>query len=194
MSTLTITTPKFNRKMFAEAFGPNQSAIRFLESLTQDVTVNIPDAITGGVTPVDVFTTAMMISESFVQPPARATSGFAKAQTLATPLTTNAVAATASLILGAGDWDISGTIVFNSVSATVIEQISAGVSLASGALGTPDTYQELQLAVSGGAPFNLAAPVTRVSLPSGGTVYLVALAQFLSSTMTADGYISARPA
>lgn len=45
MTTLTIQTPKANRKELAEAFGQNQSAVRRIESMTQDITVNLPDGI-----------------------------------------------------------------------------------------------------------------------------------------------------
>jgi hypothetical protein len=45
MTTITIVTPKPDRKMFAEAFGQNQTAIRFIESMTRDITINLPDAI-----------------------------------------------------------------------------------------------------------------------------------------------------
>ncbi len=42
---LTISTPKANRKELAESFGQNQSAVRRLEAMTQDITVNLPDGI-----------------------------------------------------------------------------------------------------------------------------------------------------
>ena len=45
MTTVTIQTPKVNRQLLALAFGQNQTAIRFLESMAQDITVNIPSAI-----------------------------------------------------------------------------------------------------------------------------------------------------
>jgi hypothetical protein len=44
-STVTVSTSPANRKEVAEAFGQNQSAVRRIESLTKDVTVNLPDAI-----------------------------------------------------------------------------------------------------------------------------------------------------
>ncbi|MGN8190278.1 hypothetical protein ACTJLD_30275 [Burkholderia sp. 22088] len=42
---ITISTPKANRKELAESFGQNQSAVRRLEAMTQDITINLPDAI-----------------------------------------------------------------------------------------------------------------------------------------------------
>ncbi|QTP32822.1 hypothetical protein B7759_01400 [Burkholderia glumae] len=44
-STVTISTPIANRKELAEAFGQNQSAVRRIEAMTKDITVNIPDYI-----------------------------------------------------------------------------------------------------------------------------------------------------
>lgn len=46
-TTLKIATSPANRKEIAEAFGQNQSAVRRIESLTQDVTVTLPDGIDG---------------------------------------------------------------------------------------------------------------------------------------------------
>lgn len=44
-TTVTVTTSPANRKELAEAFGQNQSAVRRIESMTKDITVNLPDAI-----------------------------------------------------------------------------------------------------------------------------------------------------
>ncbi|TGB34401.1 hypothetical protein [Burkholderia thailandensis] len=42
---ITISTSAANRKELAEAFGQNQSAVRRLEAMTRDITINLPDAI-----------------------------------------------------------------------------------------------------------------------------------------------------
>jgi hypothetical protein len=54
MSTITLKTAPANRKELAEAFGQNQSAVRRLESMIQDITVTLPDAIdsSGGATAI----------------------------------------------------------------------------------------------------------------------------------------------
>lgn len=44
-SSVTISTPIANRKELAEAFGQNQSAVRRIEAMTKDITVNIPDYV-----------------------------------------------------------------------------------------------------------------------------------------------------
>ncbi|MCA8326129.1 hypothetical protein [Burkholderia cepacia] len=46
-TTVTISTPVANRKEIAEAFGQNQSAVRRIEAMTRDITVNLPDAVDG---------------------------------------------------------------------------------------------------------------------------------------------------
>lgn len=238
MTTITIVTPKPDRKMLAEAFGPNQTAIRLLESMTRDITVNLPDAISSSSSSetlqfLQVLANGQvplprpagdplsrMLIDSYVAPRARndlamfalldstgrvaqapgnyqaqqPLVGFSQASTTGTALTSGVTSNATSINLSAGTWDISGTVVFNSAAGTVIEQITAGVSTTSATLGTPDTYQQLPEALSGAAAFNLDAPLTRVVLASAATVYLVAQAIFNTSTMTADGYIKARPA
>ncbi|MBF3825415.1 hypothetical protein ISF98_29175 [Burkholderia pseudomallei] len=42
---ITISTPVANRKELAEAFGENQSAVRRLEAMTRDITINLPGEI-----------------------------------------------------------------------------------------------------------------------------------------------------
>ncbi|VBK79251.1 hypothetical protein [Burkholderia pseudomallei] len=42
---ITISTPVANRKELAEAFGENQSAVRRLEAMTRDITINLPREI-----------------------------------------------------------------------------------------------------------------------------------------------------
>jgi hypothetical protein len=120
-------------------------------------------------------------------------AAFQKASTTGTALTTGVTANVASLPLTAGTWDISGCVVFNSAATTVLEQTIAGVGTASATLGTPDTYQEDQLALSGAGAITRFAPITRVTLSVAATVYLVAQATFNTSTLSADGYIQARP-
>lgn len=43
--TITTQTPPANRNELAQAFGPNQSAVRRLEAMTRDITITLPDAI-----------------------------------------------------------------------------------------------------------------------------------------------------
>ncbi|PTB28843.1 hypothetical protein C9I56_11170 [Paraburkholderia caribensis] len=238
MSTIQLKTPKANRKEIGEAFGQNQSAIRRIEAMTQDITVTLPDAInnSAGAAAVQFLALqlnghaplpreglgsilAQLAASAFVPVPAQGANGmrammevagyvaqppgayrqsspfgtFQKASTTGTALTSGTTANVASLPLAAGTWDVSGTVVFNPAAATILETIIAGVSSSSATLSTPDTYQEQQLALSGNSPFNLLAPTTRIVLANAATVYLVAQATFTTSTLSADGYIQARP-
>ncbi|MGF6643114.1 hypothetical protein [Paraburkholderia sp. GAS82] len=236
--TITLKTVPANRKELAEAFGQNQSAVRRLESMIQDITVTLPDAInnSGGAAATQFLAVqlngqvalpqrdvasvvARMVGSSAVHIPPRSNNAiralmeisgfvaqapgaykqispvaaFLQADTTGTALTSGVVANVASLPLPAGTWDVSGTVVFNSASTTVLEQILAGVASASATLGNPSTYQEQQLAVSGAGAITLLAPATRITLANAATVFLVAQATFNISTLSADGYISARP-
>ncbi|OMT68726.1 hypothetical protein AQ764_14200 [Burkholderia pseudomallei] len=59
---ITISTPVANRKELAEAFGENQSAVRRLEAMTRDITINLPREIqeVGG-TADDAFALAHLV-------------------------------------------------------------------------------------------------------------------------------------
>lgn len=237
-TTIVLKTKPSNRKELSEAFGENQSAVRRLEAMIQDITVTLPDAIdsssgagaiqflsvqlnsqaplprdgtasmlaqlaANSLVPVpsaraDGLRALMEISGYVAQPPGsyRQSTQFGTYQngsTTGTALTTGVTANVASLNLPSGTWDIAGTVVFNAAAATILEAIAAGVSGTSATLGTPDTYQEQQLTISGAGAINLLAPTTRLVLPNAATVFLVAQATFTTSTLSADGYIQARP-
>lgn len=220
MTTITISTPKPNRHMLAEAFGQNQTAVRFLEAMAQDITVNIPDAVGSSANLAPAFLLAQMLADSRVAVPTRADNGmlalmasasfvgqapgnyraqqplvgFSQAQTLGTSLISGTTATAASIPLAAGTWDISGVCVFNPAATTVLENLIAGVAQTAATLGTPDTYQQIPEALNTTTPVNLEAPLTRIVLANAATVYLVAQAVFTTSTLTVDGYIKARPA
>lgn len=168
----------------------------------------------------DGVTMAMLLAESMTKTPVRPDSGmqalmqgnaftaqapgaykvtapggvYQKASSTGNALTSGVVANACSIPLSAGTWDVSGIVVFNSGAATVVESITAGVSPTSATLGTPDTYQQQQMALSGTPAFNLWAPPGRIVLANAATVYLVAESTFTTSTMSVDGYIQARPA
>ena len=119
------------------------------------------------------------------------------AGTATTSATTSVALNATSISLTAGDWDVSGQVLFSPAGSTVTNLVVAGISTTSGA------FQALP---SGGfnneqviAPFNsagvaniVAAPITRVSIASTTTVFLVAQANFTVSTLTVSGFIRAR--
>lgn len=109
------------------------------------------------------------------------------------PITTNVAANIASISLTAGDWDVTGLVLFKPSSATT-GQLQAGVSTASATydatVGRYATVQYSSAAISGNSTFIL--PTTRYSLAATTTVYMVASSLFSGGTMSVDGIIRAR--
>jgi hypothetical protein len=99
-----------------------------------------------------------------------------------------------SISLTAGDWDVSGNIVYKPTGATITETIS-GTNTTSDTLPSPH-YRHYGNPNTTTTSINLTAalPSRRVSLASTTTVYLVARSTFSAGTVAAFGYISARRA
>lgn len=119
-------------------------------------------------------------------------------QTTPQSLTTNTPLNITSLSLTAGDWDVSGVVQIGPSGTTALSRAYAGVSSVSATLTAPN-YQLVSFGDSGissaggtNATQNIAAPVTRFSLASTTTIYLVAQANFGVSTAAAIGWIRAR--
>jgi hypothetical protein len=98
-------------------------------------------------------------------------------------LSNTAVANVASLNLGAGDWDVSGNVVFVASAGT---HTLFGVGI-----GGLDTYSAATFP-SGAINQAMSTAVARQSSASATTVWLVARADFTSGTVTASGTIRAR--
>jgi hypothetical protein len=101
-------------------------------------------------------------------------------------LTTSVYASVASIVLTAGDWDVSGRLyVISSVGSS---NLQGGFSTTSG--GTAQDVVFAGQAVLG----NLAqaVPVKRYSVTVSTTVYLIGFCIFASGTASANGYIQAR--
>lgn len=114
-------------------------------------------------------------------------------------LTTATTAGITSISLTAGDWDVSAVVAFVTAATTSVTLQIGGISTTSATLPTTVSYGGLtQLAleaeVPGAATAALPVPVTRISVASTTTVYLVASATFTVSTMTGYGGIMARRA
>jgi hypothetical protein len=118
-----------------------------------------------------------------------ATQGVAQALTNNTPLTITSVSLTA------GDWEVSGTIGFayaGGTLTTVVTSISLTTNTLDATLGRLNSFNfGPGFAVTGG--FTMNTPVTRVSVASTTSVFLVAQSGF-TSTATATGIIRARRA
>lgn len=106
-----------------------------------------------------------------------------------TSVTSGAVVNATSLVLTAGDWDVSGAIQWDSTAA--LSTITAGSSLTS--------------ATSQGFPFNatigatitagtnrMSIPTRRVNISASTTLYAISVAGFASGTCTVNGFLSAR--
>ena len=114
--------------------------------------------------------------------------------TNAISLTTATAANITSVSLTAGDWDVSGNILYVPQSTTVRDRSLAGINTTSASL--PDDqdrgWVSYGSADSNGRVYGVLTPVTRISLSSTTTVYLVAYANFSGGTLSAYGKIRAR--
>ena len=110
-------------------------------------------------------------------------------------LTSGASANVTSISLTAGDWDVMGMIGFNIAATTVISYAQGGANTASATLPSNNDTFYITPAVPATASYiglQMAIPTYRISIASTTTVYLVALATFSVSTVSAYGFISAR--
>ncbi|WP_157661683.1 hypothetical protein [Burkholderia ubonensis] len=114
------------------------------------------------------------------------------ASTTGTSLTNNTNANVTSISLTAGDWEVSGVVVFNPAGGTTVNNLVAGVSTTSATFGAAGTFSNLACSFTTGSIQRFMAPTVRVNVSTTMTVYLVAQAGFGASTMTADGYLRAR--
>lgn len=116
----------------------------------------------------------------------------------AVSLTTGTAANVTSISLTAGDWEVSGNVVFNPAATTTLTRVRLGLSATSATFETrpakgSDTDLNLQPgAFTTGGPQALTTGPRRVSVASTTTFYLVGMAVFGVSTMGAYGYIHAR--
>lgn len=122
---------------------------------------------------------------------------YLETSTLATSLTTGTLANATSISLTAGDWDVSGIVAFVPAGTTVtvvviagINTVSATAKVISGSFLNITELWPAQNTPIGSMYVN--APVTRISLSATTPVYLIAQANFSTSTMTCNGYIRAR--
>lgn len=107
-------------------------------------------------------------------------------------LTSSTPANITSISLTAGDWDVTGNIYFTPAGTTVPSALLSAISTTSATVPAAPGFAILALPFTAGAANALAAPVTRVSIASTTTVYLVGNAIFTVSTLTATGAIRAR--
>lgn len=104
-----------------------------------------------------------------------------------------------SISLTAGDWDITGQFGMIGTGSTTVTQSIASISTTSATPATNSSDQVGQLyygsAIFGtGNPVSMVVPHRRLSLSATTTVYLVALVQFGTSTLSGFGKVEARRA
>jgi hypothetical protein len=96
-----------------------------------------------------------------------------------------------TLLLTAGDWEVSGNVSFQPDATTHPIQIAAGVSLASAGFGAVRTQIPANFNFPSFLAIGTGGPV-RVSVAAPTTVYLVAFTLFTTAGMHASGSIGAR--
>lgn len=119
----------------------------------------------------------------------------------AVSLSSGSAADITTISLTAGDWDVSGVVVFKETSSTVLASAACWINNASATVPTPPNngmYSLIQPNYgSAGGTGNIAAvPIAsgRWSLSTTTTIYLSGVATWTTSTMTAFGFIGARRA
>lgn len=119
--------------------------------------------------------------------------------TTAVPLTTAIISNAVSVVLTAGDWDVSGNVVFTFAPTTVVQVMAVAISETSGSTGgSSSSVNSLNFGATStivpNGNFTMSTPVTRISIASTTTVFLVAVALFSTSTVGCVGNMRARRA
>jgi hypothetical protein len=119
----------------------------------------------------------------------------ASAAASAVSLTSGTIANCVTLSLTAGDWDVSGNVIYTGNTSTTIAYSRGSVSVASATEGAiTSTFNGANLAYFAtiGPNYTVFAPVARVSLVTTSNVFIEGLAAFSVSTLTCGGNIRAR--
>lgn len=116
---------------------------------------------------------------------------------LAVPLTSITGQFLTAVDLTAGDWDVDANAMFNPSATTSMFQALCAINTTIDAVpSSPTTTGGLSFAsggtVTGGRSFTVRTPTVRVSINALTRVYINVDAEFSVSTLTADGFISAR--
>lgn len=113
----------------------------------------------------------------------------------ATALVNNVGKTVCSIPLSAGDWEINGVVAYVAAASTSITRMYASIGPTDNtSQSAPNVTTFVSAAfVPGSSQFpSFPTPSYRFSLPSPAIIYLVALASFSVSTLSAFGNISAR--
>jgi hypothetical protein len=107
-------------------------------------------------------------------------------------LTSGTTANITSIVLTAGDWDVSGNVEFISAAGTIISIAQTAVTTTTGANGANGIRGINSATQAASNNLSLVAPVQRFNVSGSTTVFLTATASFSTSTLTATGVIRAR--
>ena len=113
----------------------------------------------------------------------------------AVALTAGAPVDITTISLGAGDWDVWGTVVTNPAGATTTTNINGWISTSSATVPTPPNngaMYGINLSIAAGLSQQHPVGTLRLLLASTTTVYLSMEAVFGGSTMSGYGFIGAR--
>lgn len=113
----------------------------------------------------------------------------------AVSMTTGTVANVTSISLTAGDWDVTGSVVWQCAGSTTMSAWNAGISTTSATLPTtpgPNTTSGGGFVTTAGSFQCLPVPSQRINISTTTTVFLTANAAFSVSTLTTSGTITAR--
>lgn len=119
---------------------------------------------------------------------------YQSASSTGTSLTSGAPANVTSISLAAGDWDVSGVVLYTPAGTTTVSALAEGPSSTSATFGGLGTQTSTETTFTTGSVQRRATADVRFNLGSTTTIFLVAQATFGVSTMTADGFIHARRA
>ena len=110
----------------------------------------------------------------------------------AVSLTTATATNLSSVSLTAGDYEVSGLVIYIPAGTSTVSGYATGISTTSATLGPNGTTASLNATLTTGAQQNSVTPTVRISLASTTTVYLVGFFVFGVSTATANGYLHIR--
>lgn len=113
----------------------------------------------------------------------------------AVALVTATAKTVASISLTAGDWDVRGVVQYVSGGTTTSTLLDANISLttnSSGTLGTTSLARYNSSNTGTNPGYGIQVGPHRISIASTTTVYLTALGNFATSTLSAYGQINAR--
>lgn len=118
---------------------------------------------------------------------------YLSAQSSSTPISNNTSTNITSLSLTAGDWDVSGIILFAPGSGATATAFFGSISTTSATLGPlGTTYQITPVSITAGNGITTPTPVVRISIASTTTVYLVGYSTLSGGTVNTTGFIRAR--